>query len=546
MAGSNLWRFLVCAVGLLLAASPAFTRGQGGTRTDDRVIQEEQEDYFQNWLTQDVVYIISPEERDVFRNLTTPEEKEQFIEQFWFRRDPDPRTSFNEFKEEHYRRIAYSNETFASGEPGWMTDRGRIYIIHGPPDQIEARPAGGVYDRPMREGGGSTSTYPFEVWWYRYLPGVGSDIELEFVDRNGGNQYRLVMDYNYKDVLLHVNNAGNTMAEELGIARRQDRPFFSPQNQGRYPFMWQRAKDDPFLKYETFAAVKRPPEIKFKDLQEIVKVDLHYDNLPFEVRQDFFRLDDRQLLVPVTIQLDNRLLTFREGERGHTARLAVYGIVTSLQNRVVSEFEDEVTSRFRSDDFEQGRLGRSLYQKVVVLERNNRYKIDLVVKDLESGKVGAVWQAIIPPSFPAESLSASSLLLSDFIEDVGDFAAKDDRMFVLGDVWIRPSLSKVFPLNQSLGVYFQVYNFGLDQTSFAPDLAADYRVFRDDRLVLEVSDEAGESIQLVSSGRLVLVRRLQVNLLDPGRYRLEVRVRDAIKGEELVVNDRFELVSATG
>jgi GWxTD domain-containing protein len=546
MAGSNLWRFLVCAVGLLLAASPAFTRGQSGSPTDDRLIREEQEDYFQKWLSQDVVYIISPEERDVFRNLTTPEEKEQFIEQFWFRRDPDPRTSFNEFKEEHYRRIAYSNETFASGEPGWMTDRGRIYIIHGPPDQIEARPAGGVYDRPMREGGGSTSTYPFEVWWYRYLPGVGSDIELEFVDRNGGNQYRLVMDYNYKDVLLHVNNAGKTMAEELGIARREDRPFFSPQNQGRYPFMWQRAKDDPFLKYETFAAVKRPPEIKFKDLQEIVKVDLHYDNLPFEVRQDFFRLDDRQLLVPVTVQLDNRLLTFREGERGHTARLAVYGIVTSLQNRVVSEFEDEVTSRFRSDDFEQGRLGRSLYQKVVVLERNNRYKIDLVVKDLESGKVGAVRQAIIPPSFPAESLSASSLLLSDFIEDVGDFAAKDDRMFVLGDVWIRPSLSKVFPLNQSLGVYFQVYNFGLDQTSFAPDLAADYRVFRDDRLVLEVSDEAGESIQLVSSGRLVLVRRLQVNLLDPGRYRLEVRVRDAIKGEELVVNDRFELVSATG
>jgi GWxTD domain-containing protein len=533
-------------VAIFLAAFSASALGQTLSRTDARLLQEEQEDYFGKWLTQDVVYIITPDERDVFRNLTTPEEKEQFIEQFWFRRDPDPRTSFNEFKEEHYRRIAYSNETFASGEPGWMTDRGRIYIIHGPPDQIESRPAGGVYDRPMREGGGSTSTFPFEIWWYRHLPGIGSDIELEFVDRNGGNQYRLVMDYNYKDVLLHVNNAGNTLAEELGIARRQDRPFFSPGNQGRYPLMWQRAKDDPFMKYETFAAVKRPPEIKFKDLQEIVRIDLQFDNLPFEIRQDYFRLDDRQLLVPVTVQLDNRLLTFRQENRGYAARLAIYGIVTSLQNRVVSEFEDEVTSRIRPDQFEQGLLGRSMYQKIVVLERNNRYKIDLVVKDLESGKVGAVRRAIIPPSFPEEGLTASSLLLSDFIEDLDDFGAKDDRMFVLGDVWIRPSLSKVFPSNQSLGVYFQVYNFGVDQASFAPRLEAEYRVFRDNRLVLEVSDETGESVQLVSSGRVVLVRRLQVNLLDPGQYRIEVRVRDAIRDEELVMNDRFELVSAPG
>ena len=105
-----------------------------------------------------------PEERDVFENLTTHEEKARFIEQFWYRRDPDPRTSFNEFKEEHYRRIAYANQWFKSGKPGWKTDRGRIYIMHGPPDETESHPAGGQYQRPTYQGGGFTSTYPFEIW----------------------------------------------------------------------------------------------------------------------------------------------------------------------------------------------------------------------------------------------------------------------------------------------------------------------------------------------------------------------------------------------
>ena len=122
---------------------------QSKRRTASR---EDVEDYFRKWLNQDVVHIISEEERKVFEKLSRAEEKEQFIEQFWFRRDPDPRSAANEFKQEHYRRIAYANEMFSSGVPGWLLDRGRIYIIHGPPAEIEAHPTGGNYHRPHYEG----------------------------------------------------------------------------------------------------------------------------------------------------------------------------------------------------------------------------------------------------------------------------------------------------------------------------------------------------------------------------------------------------------
>src|SRR3954468_13794132 len=130
-------------------------------------LRKELETPYKKWLNEDVVYIITDEERQAWKRLATDEEREQFIEQFWLRRDPTPDTAENEFKEEHYRRIAYANEHYAAGMPGWKTDRGRIYITFGPPTSIDSHPMGGPYQRSPEEGGGSTTTFPFEVWRYR-------------------------------------------------------------------------------------------------------------------------------------------------------------------------------------------------------------------------------------------------------------------------------------------------------------------------------------------------------------------------------------------
>ena len=181
---------------------------------------KELEGPYKTWLNEDVVYIISPEERTAFLQLNTNEEREQFIEAFWLRRSTNPDLPDNDFKEEHYRRIAYANEHFASGIPGWKTDRGRIYIIWGPPDEIESHPTGGTYDRPMEEGGGSTTTYPWETWRYRYLEGIQENVILEFVDPTSSGEYHLTMDPSEKDALLHVPGAGLSLLESMGLASK--------------------------------------------------------------------------------------------------------------------------------------------------------------------------------------------------------------------------------------------------------------------------------------------------------------------------------------
>src|SRR5262245_13547007 len=128
----NIRRKSACALFVVLLGNP-FATGQKRAKAP-----ESSADHYKKWLDEDVFYIISTQEREVFTKLSTNEEKDHFIEQFWMRRDPDPATSANEFKEEHYRRIQYANERFTSGKPGWRSDRGRFYIKFGPPDQKES------------------------------------------------------------------------------------------------------------------------------------------------------------------------------------------------------------------------------------------------------------------------------------------------------------------------------------------------------------------------------------------------------------------------
>src|SRR6266852_755144 len=172
-------------------AAPTTQKPDKEQRRKIKKTLKELETPYKQWLNEDVVYIISPEERQAFLQLETNEEREQFIEQFWLRRSGNPDLPDNDFKEEHYRRIAYANEHFASGIPGWKTDRGRMYIMWGPADEVESHPTGGTYDRPMEEGGGSTSTYPWETWRYRYMEGIGENVIWEFVDPSGSGEYRL-------------------------------------------------------------------------------------------------------------------------------------------------------------------------------------------------------------------------------------------------------------------------------------------------------------------------------------------------------------------
>jgi GWxTD domain-containing protein len=528
----------VCLVLLVLFAGAA-RQVRNGSQSDQLAL-EESKDYYRKWTEQDVLYIITEEEKSVFQSLTTAEEKEMFIEQFWRRRDPDPETANNEFKEEHYRRIAYANENFQSGIPGWQTDRGKVYIIHGPPDDIESHPSGGTYRRTFDEGGGTTSTFPFEIWWYRHIEGMGDDIELEFVDRTQSEEYRLALLPEEKDALLYVTGAGLTRAERYGWEKKGDRPYFSPGT--NYPYMYKRMKNDPFVRLETYATVRKPKEIKYNDLKQVVQTNITFSSLKFEVQQDYFKLNERQTLVPLTVEIENSELSFGIENDHQVARAAVYGIVSNMTNRVVNEFEDDLSLVYRADQLPGAMRRRSLYQKMITIDTGKRYKLQIVVKDLKSNKVGVKALAIVPPRQDQEKLSVSSVILSDSVLELGD-SPREEEMFVLGDIKIYPNLSRQFQREQPFGVYLQIYNAALDQSSFDPHLFVTFKILDGKEEKLLAVDDRGESIRLYGGRRIALLRSFPIEGLEPGRYTLQILIEDRIAGEELVLDESFEILS---
>src|SRR2546426_7148581 len=308
---------------------------------------------YKDWLEKDVAYIITDEERKAFRKLETDDERERFIEEFWRRRDPDPDTDENEYREEYYERIAYANEHYASGIPGWKTDRGRIYIMWGKPDETESHPSGGQYDRPSYEGGGSTSTYPFERWFYRYLPGVGSGVEIEFVDPTGSGEYRIARNPDEKDALLHVPGAGLTLAEEMGLSNKGDRIS----NLGGVGMPnYQREQDSPFSRLQILADLQRPPQIKFNDLASAVYTPVIEDNpLNFDVRVDFFRQSDERVITAFTIQTENQNLVFKDSGGLQQAELNIFGKITHVSGRRAGVFEDPVITRATPEELSEAK-----------------------------------------------------------------------------------------------------------------------------------------------------------------------------------------------
>src|SRR6267154_554179 len=412
-----------------------------------RKLEKELATPYKKWLEEEVPYIITDEERAAFLQLQTNEEREQFIEAFWQRRDPTPDTVENEFKEEHYRRIAYANERFASGIPGWRTDRGRIYIMWGPPDQIESHSAGSTYNRPMTEGGGQTSVYGFDDWTYHYMEGIGQNITIEFVDPTGTGEYHITMDPGEKDALAKIPGGGPSMLESMGLSNRSSR--FTRTDGSTAPVGLAGANgggglesENEFSRREQFTKVQAPPPVKFKDLEEVVSSRILRNQISFDYRFDFMRITGDTILVPVTVQIQNKQMTFRDRDGVNSATLNLFARITTLTGRIVQTFEDVIQRDFPDSLLEPSLKGFSIYQKAVPL-RPGLYKIDVVIKDVNSGNVGVLNTRLAVSPIPDDKLDASSLILADQMEPV---SSKDVGVgqFVLGSTKVRPKLDGEF------------------------------------------------------------------------------------------------------
>lgn len=492
------------------------------TSTKVRKVGKEVEKIYSDWVNKDVAYIITNEEKKAFKQLKTDEERENFIANFWLRRDPNPDTEENEFREEYYERIAYANEHFTSGIPGWRTDRGRIYITWGKPDGIESHPSGGTYDRPSYEGGGSTTTYPFETWFYRYLEGVGSGIEIEFVDPTGTGEYRIARNANEKDALAMVPGAGFTLNEQLGLSDKADRLANTQHN-------YMREQDSPFRRLEIINALSTPPQVKYTDLQASLTDSPVVDNNPleFDLRVDFFRQSDDRVVTAFTIQAENSELSFKDQGGIQSAQMNIFGRILAVSGKRSGIFEESVSANATREEIEATRSQRSIYQKAIALTPG-RYKVDVIVRDVDTGSKGVRTLGFEVPKYDEAKLATSTLILATKLratteKDIGG-------MFVIGDAKVIPNLSNTYKQGQEVGLYLQVYNSGIDQTTLRPAVDVSYVLTKDGKEILNQSENwEGMSD---SGQRLTLARLLQTTGMQPGDYEIKVKIVDKVPNAE--------------
>jgi GWxTD domain-containing protein len=500
-----------------------------------RNVKVEVKEVYKNWLKKDVAYIITSEEKKAFNALKTDEERENFIENFWRRRDPNPDTEENEFREEYYERIAYANEHFASGIPGWMTDRGKIYITWGKPDSVEAHPSGGAYDRPSYEGGGSTTTYPFEVWFYRHLDNVGDGIEIEFVDPTGTGEYKIATSPYEKDALLMVPGAGLTTAEQLGLGNKADRISGQYQNGASY----QREQDTPFRRLELITNLQRPPQVKYSDLQALAGGDTGViDNNPLEFQLDvaFFRQSDDRVITAFTVQADNKELVFENVGGLETANMNIFGRIMAVSGKRSGIFEDSVAANATSEELADAKEKKSVYQKAVALAPGT-YKVDVVVRDVRSGNKGIRSVGFTVPKYDEKKLDTSTLILATKLRttterDIG-------AMFVIGSAKVIPNLTGTYKKGQEVGIYMQVYNAGIDQTTLRPAVDVQYVLMKDGKEVLN-QPENWEGLS-DSGQRLTLARLLPTIAMPLGSYELKIKIKDRVSGQLLEKSSKFTI-----
>jgi GWxTD domain-containing protein len=508
-------------------------------------LRQELKGPYKKWLDEDVRWIITDQEMKAFKSLSNDEEREAFIENFWLRRNPNPDSPENEFKEEHYRRIAYANEHFAAGKPGWKTDRGHIYIAYGKPDSTDSHPAGGTYERPMDEGGGETSTYPFEVWHYRYIEGIGDNIDIEFVDTCQCGDYHMTIDRSEKDALLHVPGAGLTMYEQMGQAKKADRFNGGLENLGTGPLSGMNSTKE-FDRLEQFAKLQAAPQIKFKDLEAFMtehKV-LTGPVFPFDVRTDYVKVTEDTVLVPITLQIKNKDITFSTKNGVSKGVVNILGRVTTITGRVAQTFEDTVLVEEPSELMPKTLETSQVYWKALPL-RPGRYRVDIAIKDVNNPDHVGVWaQGVVVPKYDDETLQTSSLILADKMQRVPSKQIGTGP-FILGNTFVRPRVMDSaatpasFHRNQNLNFWMQVYNLGIDDKSKQNDAKLQYEIVDLDsnKTVLDSSEDS-KSIS-PNADQVTVEHTVPLASLMPGKYKVTIKVNDGVTKQQIAESAPF-------
>jgi GWxTD domain-containing protein len=514
-------------------------------RDQQKALRAELKGVYKKWVDEDVRWIITDQELQAFKSLSNDEERDQFIENFWLRRNPNPDSPENEYREEHYARIAYANDHFAAGKPGWRTDRGHIYIAYGKPDSIDSHPSGGSYERPIEEGGGNTSTFPFEIWHYRYLEGIGDNVDIEFVDTCMCGDYHMTIDRSEKDALKHVPGAGQTLYEQSGQSKQADRFSGGLEQLGAGPLSSQNQSKQ-FDRLDRFAKLMAPPEIKFKDLESFMTTSKILTGPPFlfDVRTDYVKVTNDTILVPVTLQIKNSDITFTNKDGVAMGTVNILGRVSNLNHKVIQTFEDTVSVEVPSELLARKRADQSVYWKSLPL-RPGLYKIDIVIKDVNNPDHIGRWQrSLNVPAYDDDRLASSSLILASSMERVPskDIGAGN---FIIGDTHITPRVPTgigvpvTFHRAQNLNFWMQVYNLGIDEKSKHNGATIEYQILdlTTNKAILETQELTSKTNP--NADQVTIEKSLPLASLQPGKYQVNIKVNDGVTKQQIAESAPF-------
>ena len=440
------------------------------------------------WLEVVVPYIVTAKEKEVFLSLPTEVERGQFIATFWEKRDPNPQTPENEFKIEYFKRIAAANKLFGTGGiAGWRTDRGKIYILLGPPKEIQRD------SNPQPQGSTLVSVFsgPKETWQYWGLPNPNLPYNMEFVfsDKFGTGTYML----------------DNTFRVDSG----RNRPFDSSD------LTYQ------FDRQEFLAEAQKNPFEGFDKLKELITTQVSYSHIPF--RSEFFYLKGagKKTLVPLALEIPSAALASKQIEAREYFSLSLVLNVSDTLGQLV--FEKSRDLNFRKAGSEAGSApDRALDVETAVELNPGRYKLHLLLLDNFSGKIGTVHEELTVPSFEGEGLALSSVLLasaaSEGVQD-GDGHRPSEKT--------EARAGHVFHSGEELDIYFEVYNLSLDPATGHNKFRAEYSFLQAEAPVIQAPSPAIEPTA-EKDCRVRISFRLKSFKL--GEYVFRIRVTDDLSG----------------
>ncbi len=533
---------------------------------------------YEKWLNEEVVYLISENERDVFKALKTDEHREGFIKTFWKRRDPTPDTPVNEFREEHYRRITFADRNYFEGKAGWRSDRGRVYIMFGPPDFFETNPGGG---RGFLLGVNAPSAeFPAEIWTYREIPGLKERVgrvDFTFINHYGAGSWQLASNPALANALRNVSlparYAGyndmplqdghqTTAVTSAAVGAQQ----FAPSAIEQLQIMAELTKS----RGEVLEELERSERLR--RLRGIVESKASLTGLSFHTRESYLAGNEGMTTIPISLEVAAKDLGFRRVEDRYQGMVNFYievkndrGTAYQASDRLEMNLKEE-SYRRRFADFYQYKQRLNL--------KPGKYFLHLVVWDEYDGNVGYVDRWIEVPAFPPQDLSLSDIILARDIRKVENktqelamdvqnipalkalektnlkvpdkisMANSRGGPFLFGNMDVNPNTMSEYAQDSDLLFFYQINNPTYDEASGTARVRVENQIWKGNTLVAVIDDlpEVQIPIAQKSAGALNSSGKHSLADLAPGSYTLRARVEDLFSRKTAEKRVDFKIV----